>query len=70
MTTKAMSVQKLQNALTNVKDQLKVEKASSYAKDSRIKSLEYLVIELGYDPENVKVAEELIKKKMLILQHS
>ena len=46
-----------------MKDQLKVEKASSYAKDTRIKSLEELVIEVGYDPSKTKVAEELVKKK-------
>ena len=63
LTTKEMSAQKLHNTLINVRDQLKVEKASSYAKDTRIKSLEELVIEVGYDPTNVKVAEELIKKK-------
>ena len=63
MTTKAMSAQKLQNTLVNVRDQLKQEKASSYAKDTRIKSLEDLVIELGYDPQNIKAIEELIKNK-------
>ena len=58
-----MTVQKFQNALTNIRDQLKVEKASSYAKDTIIKSLEELVIEVGYDPSNVKIVEELVKKK-------
>ena len=62
MTTKVMSAQKLQNTLINVRYQLKLEKASSYAKDIRIKSLEELVIEVGYDPQNIKFAEELIKK--------
>ena len=58
-----MSVQKLQKYLANIRDQLKFEKSSSHAKDTRIKSLEELVIEVGYDPKNVKVAKELIKKK-------
>jgi len=40
-----------------------LEKASSQAKDTRIKSSEDLVIELGHDPKDVKVAEKLIKKK-------
>ena len=40
MTNKAMSVKKLQNSLENIKAQLKLEKASSKAKDNRIKSLE------------------------------
>jgi len=39
-----------------------MEKISSHAKDSRIKTLEDLVIILGYDLANVKVAKELIKK--------
>lgn len=43
--------------------QIRIEKSSSYAKDTRIKSLEELVIEVGYDPSNVKDAEELVKKK-------
>ena len=42
--------------------QLKFDKASSYAKDLRIKSLEELVIQVGYDPPNVKVVEELVQK--------
>ena len=48
MTNKAMSVQKLQNSLDNITTQFKLEKASSQAKDNRIKSLEDLVIETGY----------------------
>ena len=63
MTTKSMSAQKLQNTLKNIRDQLRVEKYSSYAKDTKIKSLEEFVIEIGYDPANVKAAEELEKKK-------
>ena len=63
MTTKAMSAQKLQNTIKNLRDQIRIEKASSYAKDTRIKSLEELVIEVGYDPANVKATEEMIKKK-------
>ena len=33
------------------------------AKYNKIKSLEELVLKIGYDPTNVKVAGELIKKK-------
>jgi len=40
-----------------------LEKASSQAKDNRIKSLENLVIELGNDPNDIKVAEKLTKRK-------
>jgi hypothetical protein len=36
---------------------------SSLAKDNKIKSLEELVLKIGYDPTNIKVVEELIKKK-------
>ena len=53
MTTKAMSVQKLQNTLANIIDQLKLEKSSSEEKNNRIKSLEELVIEVGNEPKNV-----------------
>ena len=58
-----MSAQKLQNTIINMKDQMKFDKASSYAKYLRIKSLEELVIQVGYDPANVKAVEELVKKK-------
>ena len=44
ITTKAMSVHKIQNTIINMRDQMNVDKASSYAKDLRIKSLEELVI--------------------------
>jgi hypothetical protein len=54
---------KLQVSLNNVQTQLKLEKVSSFAKDNRIKSLEEMVLKIGYDPSNVKVAEELLKKK-------
>ena len=54
ITTKAMSVNKLQNTIINMRDQMKVNKASSYDKYLRIKSLEELVIQVGYDPTNVK----------------
>jgi hypothetical protein len=54
---------KLQVSLNNVQTQLKLEKVSSLAKDNKIKSLEELVLKIGYDPSNVKAAEELLKKK-------
>jgi len=44
-------------------NQLKLETASSEVKDNRIKSLEELVIEIGYNPTDIKAEEELIKKK-------
>jgi hypothetical protein len=57
------STAKLQVSLNNVQTQLKLEKISSFAKDNRIKSLEELVLKIGYDPSNVKAAEEMLKKK-------
>jgi hypothetical protein len=54
---------KLQVSLNNVQTQLKLEKISSFAKDNRIKSLEELVLKIGYDPSNVKAVEEMLKKK-------
>jgi hypothetical protein len=54
---------KLQVSLNNVQTQLKLEKIFSFAKDNRIKTLEELVLKIGYDPSNVKAAEEMIKKK-------
>ena len=54
---------KLQVSLNNVQKQLKLEKISSFAKDNRIKTLEELVLKIGYDPSNVKIAEEMIKMK-------
>ena len=32
-------------------------------KDNKIKSLEELVLKIGYDPSNVKEAKEFLKKK-------
>jgi hypothetical protein len=47
---------KLQVSLNKFQTQLKLEKISSFAKDNRIKSLEELVLKIGYDPSNVKAA--------------
>ena len=54
LTTKAMAACKLQDSLDNITTQFKLERASSQAKDTMIKSLEDLVIELGHDPSDVK----------------
>lgn len=37
------------------------------AKDTKIKSLEDLVLKMGYDPSNINAVEELIKKKNIEL---
>jgi hypothetical protein len=57
------SAAKLQVSLSNVQTQLKLEKISSFAKDNKIKTLEELVLKIGYDPSNVKAVEEMLKKK-------
>jgi hypothetical protein len=54
---------KLQVSLSNVQMQLKLEKISSFAKDNKIKTLEELVLKIGYDPSNVKEVKETLKKK-------
>jgi hypothetical protein len=58
-----MTASKLQVSLNNFQSQLKIEKISSLAKDTKIKSLQELVLKIGYDPTNVKVTKELINKK-------
>ena len=60
-----MSLSKLQVSYVNSQSQLKMEKVSSLAKDNRIKSLEDLVVKIGYDPKDINVAQEVIKKKNL-----
>ena len=59
----SLKTSKLQVSLNNIQSQLKMEKISSLAKDNKIKSLEELVLKIGYDPTNVKATEELLKKK-------
>jgi hypothetical protein len=54
---------KLQVSLSNVQTQLKLEKISFFAKDNKIKTLEELVLKIGYHPSNVKAVEEMLKKK-------
>jgi len=57
LTSKAIVAHQLQNSLNNISAQFQLEKASSQAKDTRIKSLEDLVIELGHDPKDIKATE-------------
>ena len=40
-----------------------LDKGYLYAKDLRIKALEDLVLQVGYDPSNIQAAELLAKKK-------
>lgn len=64
-TKTTMSLSKLQVSFANVPSQLKMEKVSSLAKDNKIKSLENLLIKIGYDPKDVNVSEDIVKKKNL-----
>ena len=52
---------RLENSLNNTTAQLELERASSQAKDNIIKALEDIIIELGYDPKDVKAIHELLK---------
>lgn len=63
LTGKAMDAYMLQQSLNNIITQMKLEKASSQAKDNRIKSLEDPFIEMGNDCTDIKAVEQLIKKK-------
>lgn len=60
---KTLLVHRLQNSLNNTTAQLELEKASSQAKDNRLKSLEEIIIELGHDPNDPKGVQALMKKK-------
>ena len=63
LTGKAITAHQLQNSLNNILAQFELEKASSLAKDNRIKSLEEIIIELGHDPKDAKGIKSLMKKK-------
>jgi len=63
LTHTTMSLSKLQVILANTQSELKLEKISLLAKDTKIKYLEYLVLKMGYDPSNINAAEELVRKK-------
>jgi len=63
LANKTLMAHKLQNSLHNIAAQLELEKASSQAKDNRIKSLEEIIIELGHDPTDPKGIQALMKKK-------
>ena len=53
----SLTVSKLQVSMNNIQSQLKMEKKSSLAKENKLKSLEELVLKIGYDPSNVKAVE-------------
>jgi len=65
LTSTSMNLFKMQVALSNTQSQLKMERISALSKDTMIKSLEDLVIKIGYDPSDTKVYKEVIEKKYL-----
>jgi hypothetical protein len=54
---------KLQVSLNNVQTQLKLEKVSSLEKDNKIKSLEELVLKIGYDLSNIKASRRTYQEE-------
>jgi len=56
VTNIAMTLSKLQVTLENVQSQLKMEKFYTLAKDTKIKTLEDLVIKSGYHPANINAS--------------
>lgn len=69
LTSKANTTHQLENSLTNTTTQLQLKRPSSQAKETRIKSLEDLVIKLGHDPKDVKAVEKPIRKRIMIFLH-
>ena len=51
----------LQSSLNNTASQLELERASSQAKDNKIRSLEDIIIEIGHDPKDIKGIQEILK---------
>ena len=60
---KSIASHQLKSSLNIILAQYQKEKASSQAKDTIIKSLEDLVIELGHYPKDIQATEQIIKKK-------
>lgn len=52
---------KLKSSLNATASQLDLEKASSQAKDNRIRSLEDIIIEIGHDPKDISGIQEILK---------
>jgi len=63
MSTSAMPLPKLRTTLSNAQSQLKIEKMSSLSKDNKLRSLEDIIIKIGYDPQDCKESEEILQKK-------
>ena len=63
ITTTTMSLSKLRISLSNEHSQLKIENMSSLYKDKKLKSLEDIIIKIGYDPQDCKEIQEILQKK-------
>ena len=61
--SKTMKSIRLEKTVLKLQNQMKLDKASLYANNLRIKALEDLVIEAGADPANMEIAKTLIKQK-------
>lgn len=58
---KTLDNYRLENSLNNTAAQLELERASSQAKDNRIRSLEDIIIEIRHDPKDIKGIQEILK---------
>jgi len=58
-----MTTSKFHASLRNIQSQLNLEIISFLSKDIGIKSLEDLLVKLGYDPKDVKATEEIVRRK-------
>jgi len=66
LTNPSINLFKMQVSLSNSQSQLNMERISLQSKDTKIKSLEDLIVKIGYDPSDLKEYEEIIKKKRWI----
>ena len=58
---KTLDNYKLTSSLNATASQLELERASSQAKDNRIKTLEEIIIEIGHNPNDIKGIQEILK---------
>ena len=58
---KTLENYKLTSSLNATASQLELERASSQAKDNRIRSLEDIIVEIGHNPNDIKGIQEILK---------
>ena len=58
---KTLDNYRLENNLNNTASQLELERASSQAKDNRIRTIQDIIIEIGHDPKDIKGIQEILK---------